>query len=98
VCGDTIRRVKPEGKTDMETKKPVRRSQAWFGKNDRDGFVHRSWIKNQGYPHDLLDGRPSSDLQHVERAHALQRATSASSRSSSSAASTRPAASRSSSP
>src|ERR1700742_1531486 len=42
----------------MDTKKPVRRSQAWFGKNDRDGFVHRSWIKNQGYPHDLLDGRP----------------------------------------
>ena len=42
----------------METKKPVRRSQAWFGKNDRDGFVHRSWIKNQRYPHDELDGRP----------------------------------------
>jgi dihydroxy-acid dehydratase len=42
----------------METKKPVRRSQSWFGKQDRDGFVHRSWIKNQGYPHDLLDGRP----------------------------------------
>lgn len=39
-------------------KKPIRRSQAWFGKADRDGFVHRSWIKNQGYPHDLLDGRP----------------------------------------
>src|SRR5215216_656517 len=35
-----------------------RRSQAWFGKQDRDGFVHRSWLKNQGYPHDLLDGRP----------------------------------------
>jgi L-arabonate dehydrase len=42
----------------MDTKKPARRSQAWFGKNDRDGFVHRSWIKNQGYPHDELDGRP----------------------------------------
>ena len=42
----------------METKKPIRRSQAWFGGQDRDGFVHRSWIKNQGYPHDLLDGRP----------------------------------------
>src|SRR5215831_10679397 len=42
----------------METKKPVRRSHAWFGRTDRDGFVHRSWIKNQGYPHDLLDGRP----------------------------------------
>jgi L-arabonate dehydrase len=43
----------------MEAKKyPVRRSQAWFGRDDRDGFVHRSWIKNQGYPHDELDGRP----------------------------------------
>lgn len=42
----------------MDAKKPPRRSQAWFGRDDRDGFVHRSWIKNQGYPHDLLDGRP----------------------------------------
>ncbi|WP_341888968.1 IlvD/Edd family dehydratase [Variovorax sp. YR752] len=42
----------------MDPKKPVRRSQAWFGRQDRDGFVHRSWLKNQGYPHDLLDGRP----------------------------------------
>jgi dihydroxy-acid dehydratase len=22
------------------------------------GFIYRSWIKNQGYPHDLFDGRP----------------------------------------
>ncbi len=42
----------------MDPKKPFRRSQAWFGRQDRDGFVHRSWLKNQGYPHDLLDGRP----------------------------------------
>jgi L-arabonate dehydrase len=42
----------------LSAKKPVRRSHAWFGRDDRDGFVHRSWIKNQGYPHDLLDGRP----------------------------------------
>ena len=34
------------------------RSQGWFGKNDRDGFSHRSWMKNQGWPHDLFDGRP----------------------------------------
>lgn len=34
------------------------RSQEWFGKNDRDGFCHRSWMKNQGWPHDLFDGRP----------------------------------------
>jgi len=42
----------------MDQKKRPRRSQAWFGKTDRDGFMHRSWIKNQGYPHDLFDGRP----------------------------------------
>lgn len=34
------------------------RSQEWFGKNDKDGFCHRSWMKNQGWPHDLFDGRP----------------------------------------
>src|ERR1700692_1347806 len=34
------------------------RSQGWFGKNDRDGFSHRSGMKNQGWPHDLFDGRP----------------------------------------
>ncbi len=40
-------------------KKPRRlRSQEWFGKPDRDGFMHRSWMKGQGYPEDLFDGRP----------------------------------------
>ena len=34
------------------------RSQAWFGRKGRDGFLYRSWIKNQGWPHDLFDGRP----------------------------------------
>jgi L-arabonate dehydrase len=34
------------------------RSQDWFGKQDKDGFIHRSWLKNQGYPDDLFDGRP----------------------------------------
>ncbi|HEY3180625.1 MAG TPA: L-arabinonate dehydratase [Casimicrobiaceae bacterium] len=34
------------------------RSQAWFGRHDRDGLVHRSWMKNQGIPHDQFDGRP----------------------------------------
>jgi len=43
---------------DSTKKPPFRRSHAWFGKQDRDGFVHRSWLKNQGYPHDELDGRP----------------------------------------
>src|SRR5258708_35827391 len=34
------------------------RSQEWFGRQDRIGFMHRSWMKNQGWPHDLFDGRP----------------------------------------
>ncbi len=34
------------------------RSSQWFGKADRDGFTHRSWMKNQGLPHHLFDGRP----------------------------------------
>jgi L-arabonate dehydrase len=34
------------------------RSQEWFGRKDRDGFVYRSWMKNQGWPHDLFEGRP----------------------------------------
>jgi L-arabonate dehydrase len=34
------------------------RSQAWYGRDGRDGFLYRSWMKNQGWPHDLFDGRP----------------------------------------
>jgi L-arabonate dehydrase len=34
------------------------RSQAWFGREGKDGFLYRSWMKNQGWPHDLFDGRP----------------------------------------
>ncbi len=34
------------------------RSAAWFGKHDKDGFIHRSWMRNQGLPADVFDGRP----------------------------------------
>ncbi|RJE82715.1 L-arabinonate dehydratase [Paracoccus onubensis] len=34
------------------------RSQEWYGGNSRDTIYHRGWLKNQGYPHDLFDGRP----------------------------------------
>jgi dihydroxy-acid dehydratase len=34
------------------------RSHEWFGKINKDGFIHRSWMKNQGMPHHLFDGRP----------------------------------------
>lgn len=39
------------------TSKPLR-STAWFGKADRNGFIHRSWMKNQGLPNHVFDGRP----------------------------------------
>ena len=35
-----------------------RRSQLWYGKLDKDGFIHRSWMKAQGFPDEAFDGRP----------------------------------------
>ena len=37
-----------------ETKKELR-SASWFGGNDRDGFIHRSWMRNQGLPSHLFE-------------------------------------------
>lgn len=34
------------------------RSQDWFGRKDKDGIIYRSWMKNQGMPYDMFDGRP----------------------------------------
>ncbi|HKZ66572.1 MAG TPA: IlvD/Edd family dehydratase, partial [Chitinophagaceae bacterium] len=34
------------------------RSHDWFGKDDKMGFVHRSWLRNQGYPDDYFKGKP----------------------------------------
>ncbi len=34
------------------------RSAEWFGQMNKDGFAHRSWMKNQGLPAHLFDGRP----------------------------------------
>jgi dihydroxy-acid dehydratase len=44
---DSEPRKKPEG----------RRSQHWFGRQERDGFACRSWVKGKGMPHDQFDGR-----------------------------------------
>jgi dihydroxy-acid dehydratase len=41
----------------MMDKKKLR-SQEWFGGADKMGFVHRSWLRNQGYPDDYFRGRP----------------------------------------
>jgi L-arabonate dehydrase len=38
--------------------KGKRRSAEWFGKIDKDGFGHRSWMRNQGLPGYVFDGRP----------------------------------------
>ena len=34
------------------------RSQQWFGRQDRDGFAYRSWLKGKGIPQDQFDGKP----------------------------------------
>src|SRR5471030_11770 len=44
--------------TMSDTPKQKLRSQAWFGGDDKDAFIHRSWMKNQGHPNDAFDGRP----------------------------------------
>ncbi|MGB8014062.1 MAG: IlvD/Edd family dehydratase [Terriglobales bacterium] len=36
----------------------VLRSQSWFGRQDKNGFYYRSWLKNRGLPQDQFDGRP----------------------------------------
>jgi len=35
-----------------------RRSQEWFGREGKMGFIYRAWVKNRGVPHDQFDGRP----------------------------------------
>ncbi|PUB17037.1 L-arabinonate dehydratase [Yoonia sediminilitoris] len=34
------------------------RSQEWYEGSSRDVIYHRGWMKNQGWPHDMFDGRP----------------------------------------
>ncbi|GGY94900.1 IlvD/Edd family dehydratase [Pseudoduganella plicata] len=42
-----------------ETKKNVKlRSAEWFGTQDKNGFMYRSWMKNQGIPDHEFQGKP----------------------------------------
>jgi L-arabonate dehydrase len=34
------------------------RSHQWFGEQGRNGFIHRSWMRNQGFTPEVFDGRP----------------------------------------
>ena len=37
---------------------PPLRSRNWFGRQDMDGFAHRSWLKAEGFSDAVFDGRP----------------------------------------
>lgn len=34
------------------------RSRNWFGRKGKDGFIYRAWMKNQGIPADMFEGKP----------------------------------------
>ncbi|HCW6131024.1 TPA: dihydroxy-acid dehydratase [Acinetobacter baumannii] len=38
--------------------KQILRSAAWFGTTDKNGFMYRSWMKNQGIPDHEFQGKP----------------------------------------
>ncbi|MCE9678518.1 dihydroxy-acid dehydratase [Shewanella sp. AS1] len=42
---------------DKKNKKPLR-SASWFGSNDKNGFMYRSWMKNQGIPDHHFQNKP----------------------------------------
>ncbi|MCP5260703.1 MAG: dihydroxy-acid dehydratase [Rhodoferax sp.] len=43
--------------TEKNPKRPLR-SAAWFGAQDKNGFMYRSWMKNQGIPDHEFQGKP----------------------------------------
>jgi len=42
----------------MSDSKPSLRSAQWFGSADKNGFMYRSWMKNQGIPDHEFQGKP----------------------------------------
>ena len=42
----------------MSISRPPLRSAAWFGTADKNGFMYRSWMKNQGIPDHEFQGKP----------------------------------------
>lgn len=47
-----------EKDTDPDSSQHKLRSADWFSKDPKMGFVHRSWLRNQGYPDDYFRGKP----------------------------------------
>src|SRR6185369_3607546 len=53
----TLRALLPRLST--MAKPPVKlRSAAWFGTTDKNGFMYRSWMRNQGIPDHEFQGKP----------------------------------------
>ena len=40
-----------------DDQKPLR-SQEWFGRKDKLGFLHRSWMRAEGFPGTVFEGKP----------------------------------------
>src|SRR5262249_3339324 len=57
---ETVRRTPARQRKSraMSDKKKALRSGKSYGPRDKDGFIHRSWMKSQGLPQDAFDGRP----------------------------------------
>ncbi len=47
-----------QGEPDGASGGPPRRSAAWFGAPGRDGFLHRSWVRAEGFTPEVFDGLP----------------------------------------
>ena len=64
----------------MTAHQPMSRN--WFGRSDLDGFVHRSWLKAEGFGDVVFDGRPVVGIANSWweltncNAHLRQRCTS----------------------
>jgi dihydroxyacid dehydratase/phosphogluconate dehydratase len=44
--------------TEDKKSKVKLRSAEWFGTQDKNGFMYRSWMKNQGIPDHEFNGKP----------------------------------------
>ena len=51
--------TRPSPMTTEDRKRQVKlRSAEWFGTQDKNGFMYRSWMKNQGFPDHQFRGKP----------------------------------------
>ena len=53
-----LQRTEREATLMITSKYQKMRSQEWFGRTGKDGFIYRAWMKNQGFPHHEFEGKP----------------------------------------